>query len=331
MFAIAGIVLLLVHGSLRPDQHFLQLQSLPLLALLIALALFGLAIDLKLRRSQLAATPQLGFALALAAWILVGVPVREAALSFALFFTIAQGVQSFRALATVSATILALALVAALLGVAHARDALYDPDELAITVAVAVPLAFAFFEHKRTAGRVLLVLVALGAIGVCVILTQSRGGQIVLATVLAVHLVVRYRARGFVVAAMVAAALLKLGGGAWGPLPARDPIALLLASALVYVSFKILVVVLREYADDSAAAVARTWARALVASLAGLSVALVFLPPAHDLALFLYTGLAGALYQATRAHDPKLAIRFDRRDLVRLAAIDAGILGALCL
>ena len=59
MFAIPGIVLLLVQGYLRPQEFFVQLQSVPFLYLFFALALFGLAVDLKLRHTQLIASPLL--------------------------------------------------------------------------------------------------------------------------------------------------------------------------------------------------------------------------------------------------------------------------------
>jgi hypothetical protein len=78
---------------------------------------------------------------------------------------------------------------------------------------------------------------------------------------------------------------------------------------MIYVSFKIIVAVRRQYADDTVAAVARTWARALAVSLAIVSVGLWFLPAGHHVLFWVYSGLAGALYQATRAHDPQFSLR----------------------
>ena len=69
MFAIPGIVLLLVQGYLRPQEFFVALQSVPFLYLFFALALFGLAVDLKLRHSQLVASPLLGWVLAFVLWV----------------------------------------------------------------------------------------------------------------------------------------------------------------------------------------------------------------------------------------------------------------------
>jgi hypothetical protein len=104
-----------------------------------------------------------------------------------------------------------------------------------------------------------------------------------------------------------------------------------LAVAMIYVSFKIALVVLRRHADDADAAVARSWARALVASLAALSVTLLAAPAAGAPLFWVYVGLAGALYQATRAHDPTFAVRVGWRDLVRVAILDGGIWALTCL
>ncbi|MGZ3441247.1 MAG: hypothetical protein ACXVDD_17125, partial [Polyangia bacterium] len=111
MFAIVGIVLLLVQGVLRPQELAVELQSLPLLGLGCALALFGFTIDYKLRRTQLYAAPQLGWALALVAWCAATQPhAGELLLPFATYLFLSQGVQSFRGVAAVAAVLLALAL-----------------------------------------------------------------------------------------------------------------------------------------------------------------------------------------------------------------------------
>ncbi|HEX9102754.1 MAG TPA: O-antigen ligase family protein [Polyangia bacterium] len=440
MFAIPGIVLLLVQGYLRPQEFFVQLQSVPFLYLFFALALFGLAVDLKLRHTQLVASPLFGWVLAFVGWALFTLALRlpsglqpaatELAIPFTYFFLLSQGVQSFRALAVVAATILVIGLCLAAVGVhqgtapfgcfklnPEARDAsgvwdgrscandqecqagdvepdadylcervglfgtstvasgrvryrgaLNDPNELALTLGVGLPFAFAFFERKRSGGRLLLLALTLGLIGGCVFLTRSRGGQLVFLTVLAVYFVKRYGARGLVICAVFAAPLLLLGGSRsdadasaneriemlhmaldllrwypgrgvgygqileYNPLTAHNSYALtgaelgfpglMLFTALLYLSFKILATILRRYADDRDAAVARAWAVALLASLAGMSIGVFFLSFCYHVVFWIYIGLVGALYQATRAHDPTLEVRLDGTDLVRLAVID---------
>jgi hypothetical protein len=342
MFAIVSIVLLLLQACLRPEELFLSLQPLPLAAIFVALALFGLAIDVRIRRSPLAAAPQLIPALALAGWLWFRPEARQPLLSFALLFTIAHGVQSFRALATVGATLLAIALALAVAAVAGGPmlfgSALADPDALALTLAAAVPLALALGARTRPAGRVLSWLLALGLAAVSVIVTRSRGGAFALAAVFAVYFTARFGVRRLIVAAVVAAPLwLVFGSGVPAQRQRLHDLAaadggwprLLLGSAILYLSFKIVADLLRRYAEAADAAMARDWALALLASLAALTVGACFLSFGHHLVFWIHVGLVGGLYQASRAHDPKLEVRFDGYDLFRLAAIDAVVAALL--
>jgi len=238
-----------------------------------------------------------------------------------------------------------------------------------LSLAVGLPFAFAFFDRKRSGGRLFLLILSLALIGGCVFLTRSRGGQLVFVAVLGVYFVKRYGVRGLILGAVVAAPLLLLAGGGrsdadessreriqmmhdaidllrwypgrgvgygqileYNPLTAHNSYALagaelgfpglMLFTALLYLSFKILVTILRRYADDRDAAVARSWAMALLASMAGMSVGIFFLSFCYSVVFWIYLGLVGALYQAVRAHDPKLEVRLDRHDLVRIALID---------
>ena len=447
MFAIPGIVLLLVQGYLRPQEFFVQLQSVPFLYLFFALALFGLAVDLKLRHTQLVASPLLPWALAFVGWALVTIGIRlpsniqpsatELAIPLTYFFLLSQGVQSFRALATVAATLLVIGLCLSAIGVhqgtapfgcfkldPEARDAsgvwdgrscandlecqagdaepdadylcervglfgtssvasgrvryrgaLQDPNELALTLGVGLPFAFAFFERKRSGARLFLLAGSLLLVGGCVFLTKSRGGQLVFLTVLAVYFARRYGARGLLIGAFFAAPLILLSGGRsdadassreriemmhaaldllrwypgrgvgfgqileYNPLTAHNSYALagaelgfpglFLFTALIYLSFKIVTTILHRYAGDRDAAVARTWALALLASLAGMSIGIFFLSFCYHFVFWFYIALVGALYQATRAHDPNLDVRIDRGDLLRLVAIDIAIVVVL--
>ena len=86
-------------------------------------------------------------------------------------------------------------------------------------------------------------------------------------------------------------------------------------------SFKMLMTIERRYADDRDAAVARTWATALRASMTGMCIGIFFLSFCYHQILWIYWGLVGATYQCTRTHDPKLEVGLDRSDLVRVALI----------
>jgi len=127
MFAIPGIVVLLVQAYLRPQEFFVQLQTVPLLYLFLGLALFGLAVDIKLRHTQLVASPLLGWVLAFVGWSLFTLALRlpsglqtamtDFMIPFTFFFLVSQGVQRFRSLAVIAATVLLIGLFLAFVGV----------------------------------------------------------------------------------------------------------------------------------------------------------------------------------------------------------------------
>ena len=107
---------------------------------------------------------------------------------------------------------------------------------------------------------------------------------------------------------------------------------MLLFTSIVYVSAKIPVAVLRHVPADPAlalgagASVARPWAMALLAAFAGLSVGIFFLSFSYHYVFWIYVGLSGALYSATRTHDPTFRVRFELRDFVAVVLADLGII-----
>ena len=113
-------------------------------------------------------------------------------------------------------------------------------------------------------------------------------------------------------------------------------LGMLLFSAILYLSLKIPVTVLRRIAanvpaavEPGAIAVFRPWAMALVAALSGLLVGIFFLSFAYHYVLWIYVGLSGALYAAVRRHDPEFEVGFGWRDLGLVAAIDLSIIAAV--
>ncbi len=195
-----------------------------------------------------------------------------APISFTVYYLLAHGVQRFRALEAVCATMLLLALFCSFVGVhqglaprrcmvldPHAGDAsgvfdgrpcetyhecqvdgepgmdyaceheglwgtssvanrvryvgrMHDPNELSLMVGVALPFAFALLDRKRTIGRIALLIVSLGLIGTCIVFTQSRGGQLVLLSVLGIYFVRSFGARGLILGVIVALPILMFGG-----------------------------------------------------------------------------------------------------------------------
>jgi O-antigen ligase len=128
MFALPGIIGTILVIYLRPQEVFPILQRVPMLYVLLGLAIFGLVLDLKLRLSRPTAAPQLTLVILFILWCAVTLVINvtpdvafsaivDTLIPLALFLLIAHGVQTFRALQTVAATILAVALFLAYIGV----------------------------------------------------------------------------------------------------------------------------------------------------------------------------------------------------------------------
>jgi hypothetical protein len=120
MLAIPGIIALVVFIYARPQEFFERLRVVPLLYLFFALAVFGIVLDLRVGNSRLRATPQLPWVAAFFVWatltVLIQAPasavehVTALSICVALFLLLAHGVQSFRALHVVAATVLCMVL-----------------------------------------------------------------------------------------------------------------------------------------------------------------------------------------------------------------------------
>jgi hypothetical protein len=251
------------------------------------------------------------------------------------------------------------------------RGTLEDPNELALALGIALPLAFAFFDRRRSVPRFLLVLVTAVMVGLCSLFTGSRGGQLVFLTVLATYFVKLVGAwRGGAVGLVLALPLLVFGGrsGAESSTMERTEcwwvglhllvaspgfgvgsgqflehhhltahnslilaaaelglVGMLLWTSIVYLAVKIPIRAL----SSPVAPIARCWALALLASLAGLIVGIVFLSYVYKDVLWIYVGLTGVLYHAIKRHDPGFEIGFGIRDLALLALIDGALLVAL--
>jgi O-antigen ligase len=106
VFALPSIALLVVLILARPQEFIPILQRVPLLHVFTALAVFGYIIDIRLRRLQPVATNTLPWAAALLVWAVISTAIKapeqlparivEMAILFALYGTIAQGIQRFR-------------------------------------------------------------------------------------------------------------------------------------------------------------------------------------------------------------------------------------------
>jgi hypothetical protein len=105
---------------------------------------------------------------------------------------------------------------------------------------------------------------------------------------------------------------------------------MLLFTIVLYLSGKVPFAVLRELdsSPDCApgAAIARSWATALIASFAGLAIGIFFLSFTYHYVLWIYFGLSGALYAAVRTHHPGLQVRFGASDLALVFGADVAVI-----
>lgn len=89
---------------------------------------------------------------------------------------------------------------------------LQDPNEVAMTVAIGIPLALALYQRKRTLFRFLVAAATFLLATTVAVMSKSRGGQLVFLAVLGVYFLKRFRSRGLLVALVAALPVLLLGG-----------------------------------------------------------------------------------------------------------------------
>jgi hypothetical protein len=98
---------------------------------------------------------------------------------------------------------------------------------------------------------------------------------------------------------------------------------------LIYISVKIPIAGLRRFATRPEAEVARVWGMALLSSMCGLLVGVLFLSFCYHHVLWIYLGLCGAYYSAAKAHDPEWVVSLDWREVAGVLAFDLALLVVL--
>lgn len=96
------------------------------------------------------------------------------------------------------------------------RGILEDPNELALALCLAMPLALTASLQKRSPWRLVLLAAAIAIVLPATIWTGSRAGQLVFAAVLAAYMLQRTGWKGFLVAAPMAGPVFLLGGRSSG-------------------------------------------------------------------------------------------------------------------
>jgi O-antigen ligase len=269
------------------------------------------------------------------------------------------------------------------------RGQLDDPNELSVFIGAVIPLLFAIGMPTGKSGSQLsgasrgalitLAIVMLGLGLYAVILSQSRGGQLVVAAVFTVYFVSKFKTKGLVLAALFALPVLLFGGrdDSAADESAQERIELLyegvslviahpfrgvgvdqfadrvqasthltahnaylLAAAevgfpgfffwsgLMWSSFKIPLTILKKPVDAITPEL-RSLAMALAVSFFGIAVGIFFLSFTYKQLLFVWFGLAGALYGVMKEIDPAFEVKVGRKDLLGIIVADVTMIGLL--
>jgi hypothetical protein len=127
MFSIPGVLGLIFLTYIRPQAFIAELQGLPLLHLVYLLAVIGFLVDLRTRIIKPQASPLMWLSIAYFAWSIITIALRHTslvpdvlistAIRFALFFMVAQAVQSFRALRVAVVMLILVSLFLSVVGI----------------------------------------------------------------------------------------------------------------------------------------------------------------------------------------------------------------------
>lgn len=240
------------------------------------------------------------------------------------------------------------------------RGQLGDPNELSVFIGAVIPLLFAIVvgTSRKLLSAIALLLVGVGLFAV--ILSQSRGGQLVVAAVFGIYFVSRLGAKGLVAGMVLALPVLLLGGRSDPMAEAssgertellyegismllhhpiigvgvdqfREHVAmrltahnsyllaaselgvpgLFLWSSLYWASVKIPWTVLRRPPLMLDPAV-KSMAMGLVVSFVGMAIGIFFLSFVYKQLLFLWFGMAGALYSVVKGKHPTFEVKMGR-------------------
>jgi O-antigen ligase len=255
------------------------------------------------------------------------------------------------------------------------RGQLGDPNELSVFIGAVIPLLFAIGikKEQKLLSAFVLAMVGLGLYAV--ILSQSRGGQLVVGAVFGFYFISRFGKKGLILGLLFALPVLMFGGrdDAEGSsderlrllyeamsLIGQHPIlgvgkdrfpdmtdlhltahnsyvlaaaeaglpGFFLWSGLFWSSFKIPLTLVRappKLMNPRLAPVAT----AMLVSFIGMAVGIFFLSFTFKQLLFVWFGMAAALYQIVQDDDPTFRVTMGRKDLLGIVAADVTLLVAV--
>jgi hypothetical protein len=294
MYALPGVLGLVVFLYLRPQDFVSAISEWPVIHVSLALSVLGLAVDVARRRTRLILTPQLPFVAVFCLWCMIGLAyfrpddillhATRIVTGVMMYLVMAHCVQRVGIFVKVVTTIFAIGLFVAYVGVDQGMTpfeclmrnpldvaaqaypdgrecdpegpdsaphedlrecvetgqpgvvyacerpgmlgtssigggrvrylgVLQDPNDLALATAMAVPFAFAFFEIRRSAPRLLLLVFTVGVVATEIVYTKSRGGQVTFMAVLGAYFLKKYGwKRGVLAGAAVIVPMALLGG-----------------------------------------------------------------------------------------------------------------------
>ncbi|MDF2696014.1 MAG: putative exopolysaccharide production protein, partial [Labilithrix sp.] len=256
------------------------------------------------------------------------------------------------------------------------RGQLGDPNELSVFLGAVIPFLLAAFSVAKGWPGKGLSLALIGVLLYAIILTQSRGGQLVVAVVFAVYFAMRFGVKGVIAAGVLAAPVILLGGRSDANADASaderqgilyDAItsfihrpfgqgidqftedhrltahnAYMLAavdlgmlgflawSGMIWASLKIPIAIVRRPPANLDPRL-RALAVALTVSLIGVSIGIFFLSFTYKQLLFVWLGLAGALYGAVKNDDPEFEVNIGFKDVLGVFVADLVLLGVIFL
>jgi hypothetical protein len=255
------------------------------------------------------------------------------------------------------------------------RGQLNDPNELAVFLGAVIPLMLALAAEKKKTWLTGLVVAMIGIFLWCVILTQSRGGQLVIASVMACYFIARFGWKGIIGGAVMALPVILLGGrdDKMAEASSDERVGLLYDGIVIFFQHPVLGVGIDQFMEWmtrrqtahnayllagaelglpgffcwtgiiwTSIKTALTIVRrpetpeylkpisvGMIVSFIGMAVGIFFLSFTFKQLLFLWFGLAGALYRTMKEKDATFEVKIGLKDYLGMVFFDVALMVAI--